>query len=117
MPAPRSLIAAGLIATGAALFAFQSLALADDAPAKPSRAMTGAVGAAGLRQGLLGYGGAETDPDDLLLILARKQTALPPDIGTPLRVAALVQTSVKRPWPPSAGGEVTARFLHVRIFL
>ena len=37
MPAPRSLIAAGLIATGAALFAFQSLALADDAPAKPSR--------------------------------------------------------------------------------
>lgn len=37
MPAPRSLIAAGLIATGAALFAFQSLAFADDAPAKPSR--------------------------------------------------------------------------------
>ena len=37
MPAPRRLIAAGLIATGAALFAFQSLALADDAPAKPSR--------------------------------------------------------------------------------
>ena len=37
MPAPRRLIAAGLIATGAALFAFQSLAFADDAPAKPSR--------------------------------------------------------------------------------
>lgn len=37
MPVPRRLIAAGLVATGAALFAFQSLALADDASAKRSR--------------------------------------------------------------------------------
>ena len=37
MPAPRRLIAASLFATGAALFAFQSLALAEDAPAKSSR--------------------------------------------------------------------------------
>ncbi len=37
MPAPRRLIAAGLVASGTALFAFQSLALAEDAPEKSSR--------------------------------------------------------------------------------
>ena len=37
MPAPRRLIAAGLIATGAALFAFQSLVLATEDRTKASR--------------------------------------------------------------------------------
>lgn len=37
MPAPRRLIAAGLIVTGAALFAVRSFAYAEDTPAKPSR--------------------------------------------------------------------------------